>query len=100
MSVPSKAVSRSVKRNLLLRRRVEKPIHDPDITSNVSEVSTSRMAKKNYGDEKKAQPHKKKGQGCGCFPCCRRRKPKETITVPVPDDTDGKGWPVWMCTGG
>jgi hypothetical protein len=50
MNAPSKPVSQNVKVYPPLRRSVGKPIHDPDLTSNVSEVRISRMAQKIGGD--------------------------------------------------
>jgi hypothetical protein len=66
MNVPSKTVSWRGMRNRLLQGSVEKPIDDPDCTSNVSEVSTSRMAPE-IVDEDKTET--------------------QTTTVPVTDDT-------------
>jgi hypothetical protein len=89
-SVPVKPVSESVKRNLPLRGSVEKSIHNPDNMRNESEVNPSRIAPKIGGvDKAQAQPQKKEHQGWGCFRWWRkrRRKPKNAITVPLPDDT-------------
>jgi hypothetical protein len=53
MSVPQKAVSRRVERSQTLQGSEEKPFHYTHNTRNVSGVSTSTVAQKTAGNEKK-----------------------------------------------
>lgn len=81
------------KRRYEFHRLVDYPMVDySNVTPKVDcwrrKVCSSMMAEKISADVEKEQTENKKGKCCGCFPCSRRRKPKNT-TLPVPGDTDG-----------
>ncbi|XP_023710913.2 uncharacterized protein LOC111866316, partial [Cryptotermes secundus] len=85
MREPPKPKSRSVESNQSLGSSVEKIIQDLDHVSKDSVVLTSNVESQISGHDKKEKAPKRERRLNKLFGWCRK-KPRDTNTVPVPDD--------------
>lgn len=78
-----KLTSRKRKRVKFPKDKLRKPIHDTDKITNVSEAKASRMGPKISAYKRKPcpEPQDSVETECGCFPCFKRRKAKQTARV-------------------
>jgi hypothetical protein len=70
--------SRNYKRDKILQGNVQKPIHDTDHITNVSEVKASRMAPRTNCCTKKPQPQLSFEEWCGRLLCCKTIRIRQT----------------------